>query len=147
MSSLQHILVAYDYSGPARRALGLAGVLRAAHDARLDVVHVMHDPYKDLEHPPRESVWGDREEAEVYLESLKDRMRADVESTLGTAESVRLHVVRDDIDEGVLDLARQLESDLIVVGTTGKGAVSRFLLGSVSTRLLHKSPIPVLTVP
>ncbi|MFW5875877.1 MAG: universal stress protein [Myxococcota bacterium] len=147
MSSLGHILVAYDYSGPARRALVLAGELRTAQDARLDMVHVVHDPYKDLEHPPRESVWGSREETEAYLESLRARMRADVESTFGTAEAVGLHVVRDDIDEGVLNLARQLESDLIVVGTTGKRTVSRFLLGSVSTRLLHKSPIPVLTVP
>ncbi|MFW6050472.1 MAG: universal stress protein [Myxococcota bacterium] len=144
----KRILVAYDFSGPARRALSLARDLQAAHDAAVDVVHVVHDPYEGLEHPPRESVWVNEMETERYLDSLRERMEADVEGTFGQAKaSVKVHVVRGDIDDGVLKLREQTGADLVVVGTTGKGAVDRFLLGSVSTRLLHRSNVPVLTVP
>jgi len=34
--------------------------------------------------------------------------------------------------------------DLIVVGSSGKGMADRLILGSVSTGIVHKSPVPVL---
>jgi nucleotide-binding universal stress UspA family protein len=37
--------------------------------------------------------------------------------------------------------------DLIVAGSRGYGPVTRVLLGSVSTQLLHKAPCPALVVP
>ena len=42
---------------------------------------------------------------------------------------------------------RDLDAPLIVCGTTGKGAVARTLLGSVSHELVHKSGAIVMSVP
>lgn len=39
---------------------------------------------------------------------------------------------------------KEMGCDLIVIGTHGRGAVGRFIMGSVTTRLLHLSPVPVL---
>jgi nucleotide-binding universal stress UspA family protein len=39
---------------------------------------------------------------------------------------------------------REMGCDLIVIGTHGRGAVGRFVMGSVTTRLLPISPVPVL---
>lgn len=141
------ILVAFDFSAPARRALALAKDLGQAGGGRIDVVHVVHDPYEGLEHPPRDSLWGNTEETEGYLDSLRGRLKAEVEQVFGASSSTGIHVVRGDIDEEILALAKQLGADLVIVGTTGKRAVDRFLLGSVSSRVLHRSKIPVLTVP
>jgi nucleotide-binding universal stress UspA family protein len=38
----------------------------------------------------------------------------------------------------------EMGCDLIVIGTHGRGAVGRFVMGSVTTRLLPISPVPVL---
>ncbi len=46
----------------------------------------------------------------------------------------------------ILDVAKAVDADLIVVGARGLGAVGRFLRGSVSTRVAHHSPCNVLIV-
>jgi nucleotide-binding universal stress UspA family protein len=45
------------------------------------------------------------------------------------------------------DVAREFEADIIVVGTRGHAPIAGLLLGSVTQRLLHIAPCPVLAVP
>ena len=49
--------------------------------------------------------------------------------------------------ETILKEASDLDVDMIVVGTHGRGAMYQLLLGSVSEEILHKSPYPVLVIP
>jgi len=49
--------------------------------------------------------------------------------------------------ETILEEASDLEADMIVVGTHGRGAMYQLLMGSVSEAVLHKSRLPVLLVP
>src|SRR5262249_16093787 len=48
---------------------------------------------------------------------------------------------------GILDFAEKRNSDLLVVGSRRRNALSRGLLGSTVTKVLEKSPIPVLVIP
>ena len=45
----------------------------------------------------------------------------------------------------ILQEAATLRSDLILMGTRGRQGITRFVLGSVSHAVLHKTPCPVLT--
>lgn len=49
--------------------------------------------------------------------------------------------------ETILQEASDVDADMIVVGSHGKGAVYQLLLGSVSEGVLHKSSLPVLVIP
>ena len=46
----------------------------------------------------------------------------------------------------ILDVAEEVDADLIVVGARGLGPVGRFVRGSVSTRVAHHAPCDVLVV-
>jgi nucleotide-binding universal stress UspA family protein len=47
----------------------------------------------------------------------------------------------------IAEVAREERSDLVVMGTRGHTALAGVLLGSVTQRLLHIAPCPVLVVP
>lgn len=47
----------------------------------------------------------------------------------------------------IADVARDEDAEVIVVGTRGRGPMAGLLLGSVTQRLLHLAPCPVLAVP
>jgi len=46
----------------------------------------------------------------------------------------------------IVDAARDLGADLVVMGTTGKTGLEHFLLGSVAERVVRTAACPVLTV-
>jgi nucleotide-binding universal stress UspA family protein len=56
-------------------------------------------------------------------------------------------VIEGEAGPALAALAEQLDADLIVVGSHGKGIVGRFLEGSVSRYLLDHAHCPVLVVP
>jgi nucleotide-binding universal stress UspA family protein len=56
------------------------------------------------------------------------------------------HIGVGDEAEVICQYAREKEVDQIVMGTRGLGAVSSLLLGSVATKVIHCSPVPVLLV-
>ena len=46
----------------------------------------------------------------------------------------------------IIDYATQHDIDLIVMGTHGRGAISRLVMGSVAERVVCTAPCPVLTI-
>jgi nucleotide-binding universal stress UspA family protein len=48
--------------------------------------------------------------------------------------------------EQILEVAREVRADLIVVGSHGRKLIQRALLGSVAERVVRLSHVPVLTV-
>jgi hypothetical protein len=48
---------------------------------------------------------------------------------------------------GMLSLIKEIRPDLVVVCSHGKGLLKRALIGSVSSQLVQRSPVPVLVVP
>jgi nucleotide-binding universal stress UspA family protein len=118
---MDKILVAYDGTEPARRALETAAALGKAFKARIGVVSVVP------RHPGRYPIdpWDD---ADVHANEL-----------LEAREALRQHGLEADLLEPVGDPAEMIETiaerggyDTIVVGSRGLGTLGRMLQGSVS---------------
>jgi nucleotide-binding universal stress UspA family protein len=72
-----------------------------------------------------------------YLEGVAERLRAIGYQAHGV-------VVVGTPSTMILQEAATLRSDLILMGTSGRQGITRFVLGSVSHAVLHKTPCPVL---
>ena len=136
MSLIPRLVVAYDFSDPARRAFELAVFMGRQLEAEVHVVTVLDS------REANESTAG--KEIEDLRQLLEMRTCATVQ---GDDLAIQCHAVSGHPADAVVALAREIDAPLILCGTTGKGSVARTLLGSVSHELVHKSGAIVMSVP
>jgi nucleotide-binding universal stress UspA family protein len=148
MLSLQRILCPIDLSESSRQALSYAKALSSWYEAPLTVLHVCVDlPVFEMASP-----FGHSAATTVMLEEsqLADRRAAVgrfVASEIGE-DPVDI-VVREGTDAKaeILNEAAAGGASLIVMGTHGRSGIDHMLLGSITEKVLHKAPCPILVVP
>ena len=55
-------------------------------------------------------------------------------------------IVKENVEQALLEHIETLKSDLFIIGNRGLGGVKKIFLGSVSNYIVNHSPIPVLVV-
>lgn len=133
------ILCAYDGSAAAEKAFDYALVLALAFKAELSVLAVAQPP------EPREDV-----ETEALLESAQEHYEAGFAALRNKAEAARLtptfEVSVGHPAEQILYHADSFGADHIVLGHRGKNAFQRWLMGSVSKRIISYAACSVTVV-
>jgi len=155
---IKKILYTTDMSENARYAFGYAVSLANRYGAGITLLHVLEDmsPYRDslMMNILGEEKWKD------LLETNKDKIIQDLKDRLGKfcdTVSARLPAcpfITDDIivkignpAEAILEQAKKMDCDLVVMGTHGHGILGDAMIGSVSRRVVRRSKKPVLVVP
>lgn len=149
MGNYQTFVVPYDFSSHAQAALDVAVDLARRLGADLHLVHVVHLPafaygYGGVAAAapvrPAMDLGEVRDESEKALRRLADGL----EQVPGGLE---VHVVEGaGVADAIREIAKELEADLIVMGTHGRTGLAHVFLGSVAERTLRGAPCPVLTV-
>ena len=141
---MKKILIPTDFSDCARRAEETAMVLGRELGAELILLHISvetplyNEGMRGLVEP-RKVYQAQREWAETTLAARAAEIRG---AGLSAHGIVRSGVAVDEI----LNLAMEERCDLIVMGTHGRGGLSRLLLGSVADRVVRLAPCPVMTM-
>jgi len=142
--TIRRILCPVDFSPFARRALDHAAALSRWYEAALTVVHVtpLMPTVFGLEPAPSEAMLApfDREAVGRELATFVGK------AAEGRPEP-QLRVLGGPTVGTILSLAAESATDLIVLGTHGRSGFERFMLGSVTEKVVRKAPCPVLTVP
>ncbi|MDS0221375.1 universal stress protein [Haloarcula sp. S1AR25-5A] len=129
------ILVPIDDSPGSQRAFEAAVTLAKQYGSAVHVLAVVD------EHGPRDDEWdrdGDSPAA-AFIDAHSGAVDAD---GIDVTPAVREGVVHDEI----LDYADETGVNLVVMGTHGRTGVRRYLLGSVTEKVVRLSDVPVLSV-
>src|SRR5918998_1583519 len=147
------ILIAYDGSDDA--AAAIAAAARLLPGVTAIVVYVRAQPLTVGEATLAraalpETVIADA--VERHERAVAEAAQATAERGAATAQAAGLPataVVRTAGApwHGLCAAAEEHEADLIACGSRGQGGISRAVLGSTSTSLLHHAPVPVLVLP
>ena len=140
MTDFRNVLVATDFSEPAARAVDFAVELARKFDARLTLLHVYHIPTQAYAYEVVMPLEAFAKSAQKQLDAELAGLRMRYPNCEGLVELGRPA-------ERIVATADKRSVGVIVMGTHGRRAVSRFLLGSVAERVVRTSKVPVLTVP
>jgi nucleotide-binding universal stress UspA family protein len=143
MSAIRKILAAVDFSEHADRALDTAVGLVKQFGAELHLVHAFDVPIP-MVNPYEVAVpTAFLEEA---LQAAGSRLDALVQKLAVKGVAATSHLAEVPAASAIADLAEELGTDLIVMGTRGRTGLKNVLLGSVAERTLRHAPCSVLTV-
>ncbi|MDN5347405.1 MAG: hypothetical protein PWP65_969 [Clostridia bacterium] len=134
------IILAFDGSPHARRALDAAVDLAQKYGAKLYIVSVVNIP----------DFAGTVDEVNGALEKGKEFFNKQLEEAQKTASregvEVETRILAGHPFEAIARFVDSEGCDLIVVGSRGLGTVKRYLLGSVSEAIVRYAQCPVLVV-
>ncbi|MEU0137275.1 universal stress protein [Streptomyces sp. NPDC006296] len=133
------VVLGYDESPGAERALRVAIEVAAAFDERLVLVYGAAPP-------------GPRgEEYRAHYAAIAEEGRRGLEHAVASAEQAGVSSTVEVIDLGpaaaLIEAAARHGARVVVVGTWGESPIRGALLGSTPHKLLHLSTVPVLCVP
>ena len=133
MMAIERILVPVDFSPPSLRALDDAVEFSLPYEAQLIVMHVVERAR--FKSPPAK----EKEAAAAKLAQIERRL---------TQRGVNCRtLVRSGVPYAtILDEAKKMEVNLIVISTHGRTGLAEFLIGSVAERVVRASPCPVLVI-
>lgn len=136
----ERILVPTDGSEATKRAIDNAVDIASRYDATVHALYVVDTTvYASIETGADLVVESLEQEGQKAVGAVVDRARAagvETESAVVTGSTHR----------AILDYAGEQGIDLIVMGTHGRTGLDRYLLGSVTEKVVRSSDVPVLTV-
>lgn len=138
------ILVPFDFSPQSEQALETAFALAPLSGGEITVLNAI-PPVTSLAgiRPPGGPVWLPPDD---LLAATRDRMESIAARAAGGRRSLRVRcrvVVGEPFPEIMAAAAR---ADLVVLATTGRGAISHVFVGSIAEKVVRHSPAPVLTI-
>ncbi len=135
----------------AQYAVGIAKLARA----KVVALHVVHLPTYDFTYSGSEGASPVSIPTPLPMVLTEDEKKAakrivDEVKELGDKAGVEVetHILErhPSVPDAIIQFAEQNGVDLIIMGTKGKTAIRRFLLGSVTESVVHHAHCPVLVV-
>jgi len=143
MIRLEKLLCPTDGSPHARHALEYAVALAKWYGAEIHALRVLAPIPPTWEMPAAVNL-GELETG------VKERVLEEVEELLtdargaGVAAHAEVLIGRESVE--IVERARTLPADLVVMGTHGRGGFEKWVLGSITEKVIRQAPCPILTV-
>jgi universal stress protein A len=142
MIKIQGVMVPVDFSKESILAVKFAASMAEEYKTRLYVLHVM-DPI----HP---SVRNHMANFEAFEKNRALEVKADLENAIPGSVKERIPV-ETILETGnpmhaIVDKAKELGVDVLVIATHGRSGLAHVLLGSVAENVIRHAPCPVFVI-
>ena len=141
---MHKLLVPVDGSDNAMRALEYTIRLAKEYGSIELVILYAHEPpivYGELAiYVPEEKL------KELQRKHGEDILRPSIETAKRAGVTFTSQVLVGDIPQSIVSCAETLGCDGIVMGTRGMGAIGNLVAGSVATKVIHLTKLPVTLV-
>ncbi len=149
---MKKILIALDYNPSAQKVAETGHRLAKSMNAKVVLLHVVSDftYYSSLNYSP---IMGfDSFSNAVETEGGGELKRVALNYLERSKEHLNDETIQTTVRSGVfaktiLDTAKELKVDIIVMGTHSRRGLEKILLGSVAEQVLHSSVIPLFIIP
>ncbi|MBX3463542.1 MAG: universal stress protein [Planctomycetes bacterium] len=143
MIQIRRIVCPTDFSPTAARAVDYAAEMARSFDAELTLLHVIPEMTYPLRSFGMATAFPHLREE---LHQRADDALQQIKAQLGANTKVSTLLRDGDAHAQVLECAKSLGADLIVMGTHGHTGLRHALLGSTAEKVVRLSECPVLTV-
>ncbi len=127
--------------------LRLAGEVTRLESAELHVVHAWNAPGEEM---LQGETLLSRQQVESYVAAIREAQQRALDDLLarhpGEVEPARVHFVKGEASDVLADASRELEADLIVMGTVVRTGLPGLLIGNTAETVLRRVSCSVLAV-
>ncbi|MFP4844198.1 universal stress protein [Winogradskyella sp. PE311] len=140
---MKRILVPTDFSEQAENALKVAAMLAKKQDAEIYLLHMMEIPMQQIDPG---AVRSDIPETLFFMKlahkKFEDLMDSDFLEGITVHETVKADITFNEIK----DSCKELNIDLIVMGSHGASGLKEMFIGSNAEKVVRSSDVPVLVI-
>ncbi len=138
---MKRILVTHDGSKASDKALKKAVEIAGKFESSITVLSVIPELYlTELSDMDRQRI------TQLMTEETQNALEKIRSSLSGKSMDVKIILRQGDPAEKILETARKMKVDLIITGSHGRHGAKKFLLGSISSRVVDYANCPVLVV-
>jgi nucleotide-binding universal stress UspA family protein len=151
---MKKVLIALDFDPSSVKVAEKGHALAKAMGAKIVLMHVLYEPvyYSSLEYSPivgfndyanlgalrTTTIQGLNEAAQNFLDKTKNHL-AD--------ENIQTILKEGDTADTILETAKELNADIIVLGTHSRKWLENIIMGSIAEKVLKNSTIPLFIIP
>ena len=159
---MKTLLVAIDFSETTDAVLREAAKLAKALEAKLWVVHVASDEMQSLayetmafpEMSPEFAIMPMPGDVQLARGLSAEEFKREHRQLLNISTSLRKEgvdaqaiLLKGDTAENIIEKAKELQADIIILGTHGHGCLRKAIVGSVSKSIIRHARCNVMIVP
>ena len=141
---MKKIIVPVDFSANAANAAEFAGNLAIFYGGEILLYNAyqMPVPVGEISYP-----LYDVPEMQQASEHELEMLKTDLEGKLRSKITINIKAEMAQLSEGLADLCDSEKPDLVVIGLSGKNALTKLIVGSNTIHIAHHLKYPVLVIP
>ncbi len=149
MLTLKRVLLPTDGSVCSREAMKYALSLAQQYVAAITVLHVGRHYWEQMSQAPSGVEDGADIATRIQREQSSEEQRI-LQEVVDAAHALHVPVearaVQGSPAQVIIQMAKEISADMVVMGTHGRTGISHAVLGSVAEKVVQRAPCPVLVV-